>query len=413
MQPRRVVVTGLGVVSPVGNNVSAAWSALLAGRSGVGPITRFDATEYDTRIAGEVKDFDPAQYMDRRLARRLDRYQQFALVATQEAVADAKVETSSLDPRRVGVVIASGIGGINTLIQELEILRERGPRRVGPFGIPLALANSAAAQVSIALGVRGPCLAPATACAAGTHALGEAAAIIRRGDADVMIAGGSESALVPITVAAFVRMRATSRRNDEPERACRPFDVSRDGFVLAEGAAIVVLEDLGSAVARGAHIYGELVGYGATSDAYHIAAPPEDGIGATEAMQRALETAGLSPATVDYINAHGTGTPLNDVIETRAIKAAFGKQAYEVAVSSSKSMTGHMLGAAGAFEAIVTLLAMRDQILPPTINLEHPDPECDLDYVPNEPRQAHVDVAMSNSFGLGGVNASLLFRRMP
>jgi 3-oxoacyl-[acyl-carrier-protein] synthase II len=408
----RVVVTGLGAITPLGNDVPSNWAALLAGHSGVGPITRFDASDLRTHIAAEVKDFDPTRYMDKREARRLDRFVHFAVVAAQEALADAHLDIASQDPRRVGVVIGSGIGGVHTLLDQSDVLRERGPRRLSPFTVTGLMLNSAAAHVSIMMGARGPNLALATACATGSHALGEAAAIIRRGQADVMIAGGSEAAIVRLAMAGFDNMGAMSTRNDPPEGACCPFDARRDGFVMGEGAGIVVLERLDLALARGARIYAELAGYGVTADAFHITAPAEDGAGAVECMAMALADAGLPPTAVDYINAHGTSTPLNDAIETRAIKAVFGEHAYRLAASSSKSMTGHLMGAAGAIEAIFTVLVLRDQVLPPTINYEMPDPACDLDYVPNRARPATVNVAMSNSFGFGGHNGTVLFRRV-
>jgi 3-oxoacyl-[acyl-carrier-protein] synthase II len=410
---QRVVVTGLGMVTPLGNDVPSSWAALLAGRSGVGPITSFDSSDLKTRIAAEVKDFDPARYMDRREARRMDRFLHFAVAAAQEALSDAGFDMAKQDPRRVGVVVGSGIGGVGTLLEQSEVLRERGPRRISPFTIPGLMLNGAAAQISIMLGARGPNLALATACATGSHALGEAAAIIRRGSADIMIAGGAEAALVRLAMAGFDNMGAMSCRNDSPEHACCPFDARRDGFVMGEGAGMVLLERFDLAQARGARIYAELAGYGATGDAFHITAPAEDGVGAAECMAMALTDSGLPPTAIDYINAHGTSTPLNDTIETRAIKATFGEHAYRLAVSSSKSMTGHLMGAAGAVEAIFCVLALRDQILPPTINYEVPDPDCDLDYVPNQARPATINVAMSNSFGFGGHNGTVLFSRIP
>ena len=409
---QRVAITGLGAVTPIGNDLATAWPALLAGQSGTGPITRFDASDLRTQIAAEVKDFDPTQFMDRREARRMDRFLQLAVAAAQEAVTDAGLDMAHEDQTRVGVLVGSGIGGLQTLLEQAEILRERGPRRVSPFTVPALMLNSAAAQVSMMLGARGPNLAIATACATGTHAVGEAAAIIRRGEADVMIAGGSEAAIVRLAMAGFDVMGALSTCNDQPLAASRPFDARRDGFVLGEGAGILVLERLDFARARGAHIYGELAGYGATGDAYHITAPAEDGLGAMASMRTALCSAGMQPEDVDYINAHGTSTQLNDAVETRAIKGVFGDQAYRLAVSSTKSMTGHLMGAAGAVEAIFCLLAFRDQVLPPTINQEEKDPDCDLDYVPNQARPASINVAMSNSFGFGGHNATAIFRRI-
>jgi len=409
---RRVVITGLGAVTPVGNDVPTTWEALLAGRSGVDRIRRFDPSGLKTRFAAEVKGFDPTKYMSRREARRLDRFAHFALAAATEAVTDAGLDLTSEEPSKVGVLIGSGVGGISTLLEQFTLMQHRGPRRVSPFLIPALMMNGAAGQIAIAFGLQGPNLAVASACASGAHAIGEAAAIIRRGDAEVMLAGGSEAGIVPVAIAGFNVMGALSTRNDEPQRACRPFDADRDGFVMGEGAGVVVLESLEHAQARGAHIYGELLGYGATADAFHITAPAEDGRGAAMAMERALEHAGVPPTAVDYINAHGTGTLLNDVSETAAIKAVFGEHAYRLAVSSTKSMIGHLLGAAGAVEAIISLLALRDQILPPTINYETPDPACDLDYVPNVARQAKVNVVMSNSFGFGGHNAALVFGRL-
>jgi 3-oxoacyl-[acyl-carrier-protein] synthase II len=409
---QRVVVTGIGLVTPVGNDVASTWKALLAGCSGARRITQFDPTDYRTQIVADVVDFDPTDYIDRKEARRIDRYVHFAIATTQQAVADAQFSFDSYDPRRVGVMIGSAVGGLHVLLEQSDVLRVRGARRVSPFTVPGLMLNSAAAQVSIMVGARGPNLALATACATGSHTLGEAACMIRRGAADAMLVGCSEAPITGMTVAGFDNMGAMSSRNDEPQRASRPFDAGRDGFVMAEGAGMLILERLDMARARGARIYGEFVGYGINADAFHITAPPEDGVGATECMQLALADAGLQPAEVDYINAHGTSTPLNDAIETRAIKAAFGEDAYGVAISSTKSMTGHLFGAAGAVEAIFCLLAMRDQILPPTINYETPDPSCDLDYVPNVARPAKVDVAMSNSFGFGGHNGTVIFHRM-
>lgn len=408
---QRVVATGIGLVTPVGNDQPTTWAALLAGRSGIGYITQFDATAFRTRIAAEVKGFDPTQFVDKQTARRMDRFLLLSAAAAQEALADAHFDMSQHDPRRVGVLVGSGIGGVHTLLEQQKVLEEKGPRRVSPFAVPGLMLNSAAAHISIMLGARGPNLALATACATGSHAIGEAAAIIRRGQADAMIAGGAEAAIVPMAMAGFENMGALSSRNDEPTRASRPFDAERDGFIMGEGAGIIVLERLDHARARGARIYGELLGYGSTSDAYHITAPAEDGTGAAECMAMALADAGLPPTAVDYINAHGTSTPLNDAGETRAIKQVFGPHAYRLAVSSTKSMTGHLMGAAGAIEAAFVLLTLRDQILPPTINYENPDPACDLDYVPNQARSAAVNFAMSNSFGFGGHNGTVLFGR--
>lgn len=409
---QRVVVTGIGLVTPVGNDTPSAWAALLAGQSGIGPITSFDHSAFKTHIAAEVKDFDPTRFLDKATARRMDRFLHFAAAAASEALADAGFDMQHTDPRRVGVLIGSGIGGVHILLEQQQVLLEKGPRRVSPFAVPGLMLNSASAHVSILLGARGPNLTIATACATGSHAIGEAAEIIRRGQADVMITGGSEAGIVPMAVAGFENMGALSGRNAEPQRASRPFDADRDGFVMGEGAGILILERLEQAVARGAHIYGEVAGYGCTADAFHITAPAEDGNGAAECMRMALEDAGLPPEAVDYINAHGTSTPLNDAGETKAIKMVFGDHAYRLAVSSSKSMTGHLMGAAGAVEAAFCLLALRDQTLPPTINYETPDPLCDLDYVPNRARPTTVNVAMSNSFGFGGHNGTVVFRRV-
>lgn len=409
---RRVVVTGLGLVTPLGNDAHTSWSAIKGGQSGVAAITHFDTTGFKVHFAGEVKDFDPLRYMDKQVARRMDPFLHFAIAACEEALADACLDIKQYDPRRIGAVVGSGIGGVHSIIEGQVTLIERGPRRVSPFAVPALMLNSATAHISITYGIRGPNLALATACATGSHALGEAAEIIRRGRADAMIAGSSEAAIVPMALAGFENMQALSTRNDEPTKASRPFDKDRDGFVMAEGSGIFILERLDYARARGAHIYGELIGYGNTTDAHHITAPAEDGIGAAECMQAALEDAGIEPSEVDYINAHGTSTPLGDVGETCAIKMVFGEHAHRLAISSTKSMTGHLMGAAGAIEAAFCLLTIRDGILPPTINLEMPDPACDLDYVPNVARHTTVNVAMSNSFGFGGHNGTVVFRRV-
>lgn len=409
---QRVVATGLGLVTPLGNDVPGTWNALIAGRSGVGPLTQFDHSSFKTHIAAEVKDFDPTRYLDKPTARRMDRFLHLAVAAVHEALADARLDMAAADPRRVGVIIGSGIGGVHSLLASQMTMVERGARRVSPFAVPALMLNSASAHISIMIGARGPNLAIATACATGTHALGEAAEMIRRGHADVMIAGGSEGAIVPIAVAGFENMQALSSRNDDPQRASRPFDRDRDGFIIGEGAGVVVLERLAHAKARGARIYGELIGYGNTADAFHITAPSEDGVGASECMLMALEDADISQAEVDYINAHGTSTPLNDASETQAIKLVFGDHAYRLAVSSTKSMTGHLMGAAGAVEGVFCLLTLSEDLIPPTINYEHPDPACDLDYVPNVARPARVNVAISNSFGFGGHNGTVVFRRL-
>ena len=407
----RVVITGMGAITPLGNDVETFWRNVVAGRSGVGPITLFDASAMKTRIAAEVKGFDPEAWFGRKEARRMDRYAQFALAATQQALQDARLDPAHVDRERVGVILGTGIGGIGALVQGVETLMTRGPDRISPFMVPMMLADTAPGLIAIAYGFRGPNMAVVTACASGTNAIGEAMHLIRRGDADVVIAGGAEAAILPVAVAAFNVMGAISTRNEEPERASRPFDRTRDGFVMGEGAGILILERLEHARARGARIYAEVVGYGTSADAYHNTAPLENGEGAALAMRRALADAGLSPRDIDYINAHGTSTPLNDKSETQAIKAVFGEAAYDVPISSTKSMIGHLLGAAGAVEAIVCIRAITDGVIPPTINYEHPDPECDLDYVPNVARRRPVRTAMSNSFGFGGHNACVIFRR--
>jgi 3-oxoacyl-[acyl-carrier-protein] synthase II len=407
----RVVVTGLGAITPLGNDAPTSWKALAEGRSGVGAITHFDASALATQIAAEVRDFDPKEHLGHKEARRLDRFIQFAVAAAKEAIADAGLVISESSSEQIGVVIGSGIGGVGTLVSQVKVFEKHGPRRVSPFLVPMILPDSAAGQVAITFSIKGPNMAVTSACATGLNAIGEAAEMIRRGFAHTAICGGSEAATLALTVAAFNVMGVLSTRNEEPQRASRPFDAQRDGFVMAEGAAILVLERLEEAQARGAKIYGEVIGYGSSADAYHMAAPAVDGAGAAQAMRMALSDAGLTPLDVDYINAHGTGTALNDVSETAAIKSVFGDHAYKVAVSSTKSMTGHLLGAAGAIEAIACLKALGTGLIPPTINYEHPDPECDLDYVPNEARPANLQVAMSNSFGLGGHNACLVFRK--
>jgi beta-ketoacyl-acyl-carrier-protein synthase II len=411
MEKRRVVITGVGVISPVGNDAQTFWASLLAGKSGIGPVTHFDASEFPTRIAGEVKDFDPSAFMDKKDVKRTDRFVQFAIAATKMALEDARLKIEEQDPERVGVYIGSGIGGLATWEDQHRVLLEKGPRRVSPFLIPMMIANMAAGQVSIHFGLKGPNSAPITACATGTHAIGDAFKIIQRGEADVMVAGGTEATIRPLAFAGFCAARAMSTRNDEPEKASRPFDKDRDGFVMGEGAGVLILEELEHAKRRGAPIIAEVIGYGMSADAFHLTQPDPDGDGAKRAMLAAIRDAGIRPEEVDYINAHGTSTELNDKVETQAIKAAFGEHAYKLAVSSTKSMTGHMLGAAGAVEAIATALALRDQILPPTINYETPDPACDLDYVPNEARRAPVRVALSNSFGFGGHNATIALKR--
>lgn len=409
---RRVVVTGVGLVSPLGIGTAANWEALCAGRSGIGPITKFDASGFSSRIAGEVKGFDPLAFIEKRDVKKMDVFIQYAIAASQFAVDDARLAFTPTEAPRVGVFIASGIGGFSTIEREHRALLEGGPRRISPFFIPSAIINLAAGQVSIRFGAKGPNSATCTACSASAHAIGDAYQMIRRGDADVMIAGGSEAAITPMGVGGFAAMRALSTRNDVPERASRPFDRDRDGFIIGEGAGVVILEEYGRAVRRDAPIYAELVGYGLSADAYHITAPPEDGDGAVRVMQMAIERAGIRFDQVDYINAHGTSTPHNDRLESLAIKRCFGEHAYRLAVSSTKSMHGHLLGAAGGLEAGITALVLRHQIVPPTVNLETPDPECDLDYVPNTARRLKVTYALSNSFGFGGTNAALLFKRV-
>jgi len=407
---RRVVVTGLGALSPVGNTADEFWSSLLQGRSGVGPITKFDTDGYPTRIAGEVRNFDPLNFVDKKDARRLDPYLQYAVASSVLAVQDAMLDTGKVDGSRFGVLIGSGIGGISTLLESHRNLLEKGPDRVSPFFIPMIIANMASGLVSIRFGAKGPNSSVVTACATGNHAIGDSFKIIQRGDADVMIAGGSEAIIIPLTIAGFCSMKAMSTRNDEPTKAMRPFDATRDGFVCGEGAGIVILEALEHALARDARIYAEIVGYGMTGDAHHMTAPDPEGDGAMRAMTLALRDAGLDVSAVGYINAHGTSTPYNDKFETLAIKRVFGEHARRLAVSSTKSMTGHLLGAAGGVEAIATVLALHHGVLPPTINYETPDPECDLDYVPNQARKQNVEVALSNAFGFGGTNATLAFR---
>jgi 3-oxoacyl-[acyl-carrier-protein] synthase II len=411
VEPRRVVVTGLGALTPVGNTTEEFWSALKQGKSGVGPITRFDATGYPTRIAGEVRNFDEGKYVDKKEARRLDPYLKYALATSVMAVEDAALDPARVDATRFGVLIGSGIGGITTLIEGEEVRRTKGFDRVSPFVVPMLIINMAAGLVSMRFGAKGPNSSVVTACATGNHAIGDAFKIIERGDADVMIAGGAEAMIVPLTIAGFCSMKAMSTRNDEPEKASRPFDAGRDGFVCGEGAGIVVLEALEHAGRRDARIYAEVVGYGMTGDAHHMTAPDPEGDGATRAMQLALDDGDIDPSLVGYINAHGTSTPYNDKFETIAIKRVFGDHARRLAVSSTKSMTGHLLGAAGGIEAIATTLAIHHGLLPPTINYETPDPDCDLDYVPNQARKVDVEYALSNAFGFGGTNATLAFRR--
>ncbi|HEY2149258.1 MAG TPA: beta-ketoacyl-ACP synthase II [Vicinamibacterales bacterium] len=408
---RRVVITGIGLVSSLGIGNEANWEGITAGRSGIATITKFDATQFATRIAGEVKNFDPLAFIDKKDVKKMDIFIQYAIAASQFAMDDAALTISPELSRRVGVFIASGIGGFTTIEREHKALLAGGPRKISPFFIPSAIINLAAGQVSIRYGARGPNSATCTACSASAHAIGDAFEIIKRGGADVMIAGGSEAAITPMGIGGFGALRALSQRNDEPARASRPFDKDRDGFIVGEGAGVLILEEYERAQARGARIYAELVGYGMSADAYHITAPSDDGDGAFRVMSAAIESAGISPAQVDYINAHGTSTPQGDSLETLAIKRCFGDHARALAVSSTKSMTGHLLGAAGGLEAGITVLALHRSIAPPTINLDHPDENCDLDYVPHKSRPMSITYALSNSFGFGGTNAALLFKR--
>jgi 3-oxoacyl-[acyl-carrier-protein] synthase II len=407
----RVVLTGLGAVTPLGNSVPDYWRAISEGRSGVGPITRFDPKRLDCRIAGEVRGFDPLKVIEKKELKKLDLFIQYAIAAGVEAVESAKIDFSQVDPTRAGALVGSGIGGILTILEWHRVLLEKGPSRVSPFFVPSLIVNMASGQLSIRYKLKGPNSSVVTACATGNHAIGDAFRIIQRGEADLMVAGGSEAIIDELPISGFAQMKALSTRNDEPTRASRPFDADRDGFVPSEGAGIVVLESLEHARRRGARIHAEIIGYGMTADAYHMTAPDPDGDGAVRAMAGALRDAGLRPEDVGYINAHGTSTPYNDKTETLAIKQVFGVHARRLAVSSTKSMTGHLLGAAGGIETIVTVLALQHGLLPPTINYETPDPECDLDYVPNTARKAEVDVAISNGFGFGGTNATLAFRR--
>ncbi|MEW5870123.1 MAG: beta-ketoacyl-ACP synthase II [Chloroflexota bacterium] len=408
---RRVVITGLGCISPVGNDEGSLWQNILAGQPGFGPITHFDTKDHGVHFAAEVKGFDGAALFGNREARRMDRFSQFALASALQAVQAARLEIHDGNRDRVGVVIGTGIGGIGTLFEQLQVFNERGPSRVSPFLVPMMLPDTAAGIVAINLGARGPNMAVVTACASGTNAVGEAAEVIRRGHADVMLAGGSEAAIVPIAIAGMNVMTALSRRNDDPLHASRPFDLERDGFVMGEGSAVLILEGLEYAQARGATILAEVSGYGATNDAYHISAPAANGLGAANCMRMALDDAGMNITDIDYINAHGTSTPLNDKSETAAIKTVFGEQAYRIPVSSTKSMTGHLLGASGALEALICVKVLQSGVLPPTINYEKPDPECDLDYVPNQARLAQARRVMSNSFGFGGHNATIILSR--
>jgi 3-oxoacyl-[acyl-carrier-protein] synthase II len=408
---RRVVVTGLGAVTPLGNSAAESWANATAGKSGIGPITRFDPSAFASRVAGEIKNFDPLQYVDKKEVRRQDKFTVYALSASQMAMDDAALTLGPDIAERVGVIIGSAIGGAGTFEKEAITLHTSGPRKISPFSVPAILANLASGHVSIRFGAKGPISCAVTACASGTSALGDAYKIIAYGDADAMIAGGVEAAITPLGVVGFCAMRALSLRNDEPEKASRPFDKGRDGFVIAEGSGVLILEELSFALRRGAKIYAEIVGYGCTSDAYHLAAPPPGHEGAKRCMKVAMKDAGLQPADIDYINAHGTSTPLNDLYEAQAIKALFGEHAKKLLISSTKSMTGHMLGGTGGVEAIFTVLALQEGIIPPTVNLDDPDEECDLDFVPHVARRRDISTALSNSFGFGGVNAVLVFKK--
>jgi len=409
--PRRVVITGIGIVSPLGVGAERNWESMKAGRTGVTRISKFDPEAFSSQIAGEVKDFNPLDFIGKKESRKMDPFIQYAVAAAEMAVEDSQIKRSQLEGDRTGVYIGSGIGGISSIEENHKVLLSKGPKRVSPFFLIATVINEASGQVSIRTKAGGPNSACATACSTGTHAIGDSYRIIARGDADLMLAGGSEAPITPLGLAGFCSMRALSVRNDAPEKASRPFDKGRDGFVIAEGAGIVLLEELGSAVKRSARIYAEIVGYGMSGDAYHVSAPCPDGDGAWRSMKRALSNAGVKPSDIGYINAHGTSTPWNDKIETLAIKRVFGDYAYKVAVSSTKSVTGHMLGAAGGFETAATAMVLKHQIIPPTINYENPDPECDLDYVPNEARKAELDYALSNSFGFGGTNGTLVIKR--
>ncbi len=408
---KRVVVTGVGAITPIGNTATEYWDGLLSGRNGIDYITFFDASRHDCRIAGEVKNFDPHDYLERKEAKRMDRFSQFGVAAAKQALSNAQLVINDLNAEQVGVMIGSGVGGIKVLEDQQTIYLNRGPDRCSPFMIPMMIANMAAGLTAIHTGAKGPNSCPVTACAAGSNAVGDAFRLIQGGYAQAMICGGTEAAVTPLSMAGFAACKALSFRNDDPAHACRPFDRDRDGFVLGEGSGILILEELQHALSRGAHIYAEMIGYGMTCDAYHITSPVPGGLGATRAIELALKDAGITPEQISYINAHGTSTPANDSTETSAIKKALGEHAYKVAISSTKSMTGHLLGGSGGIEAVATVLAIANDQIPPTINLENPDPECDLDYVPNYSRAQKVEVAISNSFGFGGHNVTLAFKK--
>jgi len=407
---RRVVVTGLGMVTPLGTGIEKNWEMVCAGKSGIGPITKFDASQFSSQIAGEVLDFKSEDFMDKQQVRRFDIFVHYAVASARMAMEDSGLKIDSKNRERVGCITGSGLGGLTMLEHYHKVLLEKGPRRISPFFIPGMIANMAPGQIAIEYGAKGPNLSIETACAASSHAVGESFKQIREGTADAMITGGSEAVVTPLALGGFCSMRALSTRNDEPEKASRPFDLDRDGFVMGEGAGILILEEMNHALERGAHIYAEVAGYGLSGDAYHVSAPEPDGGGAISCMSMAIEDAGLKPEDIDYINAHGTSTKLNDESENKAVKAVFGEHAYKLAISSTKSMTGHLLGGAGGIEAAYTVLTVKHGIMPPTINYETPDPVCDLDYVPNEARKAKVRAAISNSFGFGGTNATLLFK---
>ncbi len=409
---KRVVITGLGAISPLGSNKDDFWQALITGQSGIGPITRFDVQEMAVRFAGEVKDFDPRTFFDRREARRMDRFSQYAVAAARMAIEDAALNLEEENKFRLGVVFGTGIGGVETLEEQKQVLLEKGPNRISPFFVPMMIANIAAGQIAISTGAQGINFTVINACASGASAIGEAMRVLQRGDADIIIAGGSEACITPLTVAGFAAMKALSTRNHAPAEASRPFDRGRDGFVMGEGAGVMILETLEHAAARGAQVYAELAGYGCTADAYHITAPAPEGLAIGEAMALALGDAAINREDIEYINAHGTSTELNDRQETMAIKKIFGDYAYRLPISSTKSMTGHLLGAAGAIETIIAALVIKTGIIPPTINYEEPDPDCDLDYVPNVAREQSVKVAMTNSFGFGGHNVVLILRKL-
>jgi len=411
LEKKRVVITGLGATTPIGNDLDSYWQALLAGKSGVGPITHFDAAQHTTRIAAEVKGFDPVQFMDRKDAKRMDRFSQFAVATSKQALADAQLEINEFNAEQIGVMIGTGIGGLKVMEDQQEVYLSRGPGRCSPFMVPMMIANMAAGLTAIQTGAKGPNSCPVTACAAGSNAIGDAFRLVQQGYAQAMICGGTEAAITPLGVAGFASARALSVRNDDPQTASRPFDRDRDGFVIGEGCGILILESLDHALSRGAKIYGEIIGYGMTCDAYHMTAPVPGGAGAARCIQLALKDAGITPAQVSYVNAHGTSTPANDPTETQAIKTALGEYAHQIAVSSTKSMTGHLLGGSGGIEGVAAAMTVAHDQVPPTINLENPDENCDLDYVPNQSRQMPVNVTLSNSFGFGGHNVTLVFQK--